>query len=234
VRHYLQALDKTRQDSPTWTLQHAVQAIFTTFFQEKDQKKKGKPDAAVETARTTLLKHALQLHDTLLSQQRPHTGHDAIQTLLAELSLSESEDAEDIEDDDRVIISTIHQAKGLEWPIVITPHFIQGLHPVQYRLPRFQQVNANTSKAEQAHYDEERRIAYVAFTRAKEQLCISHLTHYGGAKADMSTFLSDILVDHAHLVKKGTVSVMSFTPQETRANVQALGGFQKASQLARQ
>lgn len=52
-----------------------------------------------------------------------------------------------------VLLSTIHQAKGLEWPLVIATGLEDGQFP------------ANRSDPE-----EERRLAYVAFTRAKEQL----------------------------------------------------------------
>lgn len=54
---------------------------------------------------------------------------------------------------DVVLLSTIHQAKGLEWPFVI----VTGLEAGQFPSPR-----SNT--------EEERRLAYVAITRAKEQL----------------------------------------------------------------
>lgn len=54
---------------------------------------------------------------------------------------------------DRVLLSTIHQAKGLEWGLVICAGLEEGQFPSKRSDP-----------------EEERRLAYVAFTRAKEDL----------------------------------------------------------------
>lgn len=54
---------------------------------------------------------------------------------------------------DRVLLSTIHQAKGLEWGLVICAGLEEGQFP-----------------SKRADPEEERRLAYVAFTRAKEEL----------------------------------------------------------------
>ncbi|MEY6432390.1 ATP-dependent helicase [Thioalkalicoccus limnaeus] len=54
---------------------------------------------------------------------------------------------------DAVLLSTIHQAKGLEWPLVIVAGLEDGLFPSAY-----------------ADDEEERRLAYVALTRAREEL----------------------------------------------------------------
>ena len=58
---------------------------------------------------------------------------------------------------DRITLSTIHQAKGMEWPCVIIPWLSEGMFP--------------SAKAEdEGRLDEERRLFYVAVTRAKERL----------------------------------------------------------------
>lgn len=59
-------------------------------------------------------------------------------------------------DDDRVTLSTIHKCKGLEWNEVFVIGVSPGLFP-----------------AKGALVEEERRLAYVAFTRAKEKLHVS-------------------------------------------------------------
>ena len=61
-------------------------------------------------------------------------------------------------DDDYLVISTIHSAKGLEWPVVHLPHLADGAVPSDMAL---------TTPAGLA---EERRLFYVAVTRARDQL----------------------------------------------------------------
>ena len=62
-----------------------------------------------------------------------------------------------------VEIATFHAAKGLEWPIVHVCGLESGLVPISY---------AKTQEAR----DEERRLFYVAVTRAEAELCLSWAT----------------------------------------------------------
>ncbi len=64
-------------------------------------------------------------------------------------------------DTDAAVLMTIHSSKGLEFPIVFLPGVEDGIFP---------SVNASMDDTE---LSEERRLAYVAITRAKEQLIIS-------------------------------------------------------------
>ena len=58
---------------------------------------------------------------------------------------------------DRVSLSTIHQAKGMEWPVVLVPWCSEGMFP-------------SAKAGEEGRMDEERRLFYVVVTRAKDQL----------------------------------------------------------------
>jgi DNA helicase II / ATP-dependent DNA helicase PcrA len=64
------------------------------------------------------------------------------------------------EEQGKVTISTIHSAKGLEWYCVFVPHALEGL------IPSNRAINIE-------EVEEERRIFYVACSRAKEQLYIT-------------------------------------------------------------
>jgi DNA helicase-2/ATP-dependent DNA helicase PcrA len=64
---------------------------------------------------------------------------------------------------DAVVLMTIHSAKGLEFPIVILPGFEDGIFP-----------GMQTMVGSEEDMEEERRLAYVALTRAKEQIYIMH------------------------------------------------------------
>ncbi len=64
---------------------------------------------------------------------------------------------------DAVVMMTIHSAKGLEFPIVFLPGMEDGIFP-----------GMQTVMAGDAEMEEERRLAYVAITRAKNELYILH------------------------------------------------------------
>lgn len=66
------------------------------------------------------------------------------------------------EDADAVVLMTIHSAKGLEFPTVFLPGFEDGVFP------------GMQSILDPSELEEERRLAYVAITRAKERLYITH------------------------------------------------------------
>jgi DNA helicase-2/ATP-dependent DNA helicase PcrA len=66
--------------------------------------------------------------------------------------------------EDGVLISTVHGAKGLEWPLVI----LAGSNEEDF--PHYSRDNPLSPQ----RLEEERRLFYVAITRARERLCIVH------------------------------------------------------------
>ncbi len=94
----------------------------------------------------------------------------SLNSLLADLSLDPpTESMTDVEegtrDDELLTLSTIHSAKGLEWNTVIITNCLDG---------RFPSVHAARDPEE---LEEERRLMYVAATRAKEHLIITYPTN---------------------------------------------------------
>ena len=88
---------------------------------------------------------------------------------------------------DRVTLITLHAAKGLEFPVVFIVGLEEGLLPHRRALE------------DERELEEERRLAYVGMTRAKDRLYLVHAHHrstYGvGAQADPSRFLSELPED---------------------------------------
>jgi DNA helicase-2/ATP-dependent DNA helicase PcrA len=108
------------------------------------------PDAAVRLTDLQRLADAAAAQPSL---------HDA----LAELTLDPPVSASDLAgpprlDEDYLTISTIHAAKGLEWPIVHLPHLVDGALPSDMAL------------GDPGGLAEEHRLFYVAITRARDHL----------------------------------------------------------------
>ena len=97
------------------------------------------------------------------------------------------------ESDDAVVMMTMHSAKGLEFPNVFLVGFEDGLFPGMRAIGDAEEM------------EEERRLCYVAITRAKKNLFISHARQrmiYGRTSAAMpSRFLKEI--PEACIVRKG-------------------------------
>lgn len=110
---------------------------------------------------------------------------NSVDNLVAEIALFDTDvDAEDrLDDDDRVNMLTVHGSKGLEWPIVI----VAGCHNRCF--PNEKRFGTNM--------EEERRLFYVAMTRAKKNLIITYpISHiiYGKfpEKCSPSKFIEEI------------------------------------------
>jgi DNA helicase-2/ATP-dependent DNA helicase PcrA len=95
----------------------------------------------------------------------------------------------DESEDEPLTISTIHSAKGLEWHAVIIPHALDGLIPSVRSLKNIEEI------------EEERRLFYVACSRAKQDLIItmpSFVTVYNAFLSFPSRFLVEMNKERFH------------------------------------
>jgi len=98
------------------------------------------------------------------------------------------------EDVEGVRLMTLYQAKGLEFPIVFVPSLLEGEWPTRQQGDGFfpRELLREAVPAGDIHTDEERRLLYVAMTRAQDRLILS--THGGSAAAKKaSQFVGEIL-----------------------------------------
>ena len=86
---------------------------------------------------------------------------------------------------DAITLSTIHRAKGLEYQTVYILSAVDGSLPHDFSLESYR-------SGDESPLEEERRLFYVAMTRAKEELFISIPSHRRGKKANRSRFLAPI------------------------------------------
>ncbi|MCP5063842.1 MAG: ATP-dependent helicase [Ignavibacteriae bacterium] len=111
-------------------------------------------------------------------------------TLLADMALDPPRDSladvsEEDTEDEVLTLSTIHSAKGLEWHSVFIIHAVEGFFPSSMSYSKIETL------------EEERRLMYVAATRAKQNLYISYPMnifdrHNGMTLSKPSRFIADV------------------------------------------
>ena len=116
-------------------------------------------------------------------------------------------DSDDYERDAPVTLMTMHSAKGLEFPVVFIVGLEDGLFP------------HSRSAADPAELEEERRLCYVAITRAEQVLYVSHAMKrrvYGEELAsEPSQFLNEMPPDLLEDLTRGA-SWLSFARSSSR------------------
>lgn len=165
-------------------------------------------------------------------QEEPETYEDRVNNIKELSSMfikyeEESEDAnlseflEDValisdidsynEDEDAVVLMTLHSAKGLEFPVVFIPGMEEGVFP------------GNQSMFSEEDLEEERRLAYVGITRAKKKLYLISSQQrmlYGQTSRNMpSRFLREIpssVIDDQSVVARRSTGFT--TPRTAYAN----------------
>ncbi|RLE34920.1 hypothetical protein DRJ24_03220 [Candidatus Acetothermia bacterium] len=100
-------------------------------------------------------------------------------------------------DEDAVNVRTIHQAKGLEFPVVFLVGLVSGRFPSAHRrdpIPLPDGLVKDILTSADFHRQEERRLFYVGMTRAKEALYLTSAQDYGGKRPRKpSLFVSEAL-----------------------------------------
>ncbi len=119
-------------------------------------------------------------------------GYDSCLRFLSEASLLGSIEAETTpvgpEEEEHVVLSTVHQAKGLEWGVVFVIWLADGRFPT------------DMAGREEGGYEEERRVFHVAVTRAKDELFLTYPLTYrwrgmGTKLMKRSRFLEEVPED---------------------------------------
>jgi DNA helicase-2/ATP-dependent DNA helicase PcrA len=128
--------------------------------------------------------------------------HDRVPAFVAHLDmLREAGDdpavAEADPDDDAVHVLTVHKAKGLEFPVVFLVAAVEQKFPLRRRgepIPLPEALVHEALGGGDAHMQEERRLFYVAMTRAKDELVLASAADYGNARTrKISRFVVEAL-----------------------------------------
>ncbi len=115
------------------------------------------------------------------------SSYHKLEDFLSDFSLEPPSDnfesADNSDGKKNVVVSTIHSAKGLEWDVVFLPVALDGIIPSERSAGSFDAI------------EEERRLFYVASSRAKEHLFITmprHIDMWGKSYSKPSRFLAEI------------------------------------------
>ena len=108
-----------------------------------------------------------ELMNDLMEYQNSH-DEGSLEEYLQDITLYSGQD--EMEDGEFVSLMTVHTAKGLEYDNVFIYGFVEGTFP----------SNRSIEESEEG-IEEERRIAYVAITRAKKRLYVSYNNEYSFA-----------------------------------------------------
>jgi len=127
---------------------------------------------------------------TVASQYDALPPGEAIEKLLENAALATDQDEME-KDNNAVKLMTVHASKGLEFDYVFIAGLEEDLFPHQ---------RMNEGEISQAQAEEERRLFYVALTRARKKIFVSYAqlrTIYGSQKVNTpSSFISDIGDEH--------------------------------------
>ena len=122
-----------------------------------------------------------------------HAGEEpTLADYLAEVTLQTAADGAEDAAADKVTLMTVHAAKGLEFRTVLVMGLEEGMFP----------MGSGELREDPEEMEEERRLAYVAFTRAEERLVLTWATRrriFGQERAGgPSRFLGDLPEDDVH------------------------------------
>lgn len=138
-----------------------------------------------------------------------------LEDFLAEISLMSDIDGLK-ENEDGVLLMTLHSAKGLEFPVVFLVGMEEGIFPTGRALD------------DDTALEEERRLAYVGITRAEDRLFVTHAylrNQYGRTNVNLiSRFIEEI---PAGLIDSGTAEIAKRKTEELNYRNMMVSGFKR-------
>lgn len=174
--NFVRLINSLRVDKDNLTVSDLMEAVIerTGIMSELQQENTVEAETRIENIKE-LISVALEFE-----QQSEEQG---LEEFLAHVSLvSDIDNVE--EEQDNVILMTLHSAKGLEFPVVFMVGMEEGIFP-SYR-----------SFSEESELEEERRLCYVGITRAREKLYLTNAfsrTLFGKTECySTSRFLKEI------------------------------------------
>ena len=195
----------TDPDQKRWG-QYSIQRVFLNFLERMGLREELVPDARGEVVFYNLGKFSQVISDfeTIHYQSKPSEKYGSFASFLqyrAEDAYPEGWQDNQYATLDAVRIMTIHQAKGMQWPIVFVPAMLRNRFPaariggrnVWHLLPR---AGIRGQPRFEGTIEDERRLFYVAMTRSQRYLHLTWAPIPGknNRYARPSEFWNDVLV----------------------------------------
>lgn len=180
VEGFVTLIAHLRSQREALTVTKLLQRVLdeTGYLRDLEQEKTVEAQSRVENVRELL---------TVTQQFEETTEDPSLRAFLEQTTLIADIDALGEGGSDSVVFMTLHSAKGLEFPVV----FLIGMEESIF--PHFRSLQTDTA------IEEERRLAYVGITRAREELYLtlaSRRTLFGNLQLNPpSRFLRDIAVE---------------------------------------
>ena len=155
IREFVNMIEVLRAELPFFSIANLIRAIqervkYEEYLYDQDEESAEDRMANVDELITKATAYE-ETHDEV-----------SLSEFLEEVALVS--DLDSMEDEDnRVLLMTLHSAKGLEFPVVYLAGMEDGL------FPGYMTINSD----DEADMEEERRLAYVGITRAKQELMIT-------------------------------------------------------------
>lgn len=166
----------------------------TEATQYRDHLRQTVDDALELQTRLTIVD---ELEDTARTLEAT-SGKASLESFLDTLALREQDFGDKEDQSDGITLLTMHAAKGLEFPYVFIVGMEEGI------LPHRNSIGSEEDDApDDRAIEEERRLAYVGVTRARQRLFLSYArerTRFGRTvKRTMSRFLEELGLDTLHV-----------------------------------
>lgn len=181
--------------------------ILYDFLKTKGYLKKltEKPNSATESKISNISKFFERI------AQFDHSSQDKsvlsfLENLEMIIEVGDEVQSSDIEPDlDAVNMMSVHASKGLEWPVVFVVNMVAERFPSRDRkekIPIPEELIKERLPSGDYHLQEERRLFYVACTRAKEKLYFTSADDYGGKRSKKTSQFVLEALDRPSLVKE--------------------------------
>lgn len=171
----IEVLSQISESKPAQALELIYEDLRLREYVKKRSKERSEPDS----------EHATDDLRQLLTAAKRHPSIPDFLRYVDDMLKKEMESRNAPQPDDAVQIMSIHRAKGLEFNTVFVIDAVEGSLPHEYAIEQKRQANS-------AALEEERRLMYVAITRARHHLFIGVPQQRLGRKTRMSRFISEM------------------------------------------